>query len=84
MASNDDDTLVYVTDIPSSIPEKDVEQMLQNRAESIGRMKISNVKCYSKLGIAVIQLMNKDDKIYLVDSVQSTILDRQHRISVSF
>ncbi|CAF3925214.1 unnamed protein product [Adineta steineri] len=84
MASNDDDTLVYVTDIPSSIPEKDVEQMLQNRAESIGRMKISNVKCYSKLGIAVMQLMNKDDKIYLVDSVQSTILDRQHRISVSF
>ena len=84
MASANEDSLVYVPNIPSNIPEKDVQQMLQNRVEAIGRMKIIDVKCYSKLGVAVIRLMNEDDKTYIVSNVQSTVLDPQHRINISF
>ncbi|CAF0980329.1 unnamed protein product, partial [Adineta ricciae] len=84
MTSDTEDIFVYAPDVPADIPNNDVEQMLQNRIERIGRMKIKNVKYYSKLCIAVIRMMNEDDKIHLISNVQSAILDSQRGTSIFF
>ncbi|CAF1680377.1 unnamed protein product, partial [Adineta ricciae] len=84
MTSDTEDILVYALDVPADIPNNDVGQMLQNRIERIGRMKIKNVKYYSKLCIAVIQMMNEDDKIHLISNMQSAILDSQRGTSIFF
>ena len=78
------DAIVYVPDVSSDLPENAVKQLIQTRVETTQRMKVNDVKFYSKLGIAVIRLMNEDDKKHLVSNVQSMILDTQRHTSVSF
>jgi hypothetical protein len=58
--------------------------MLEKRVESIGRMKIRDVKYYSKIGVAIIRLKNEDEKIYLTNNIQSTVLDIKRNINISF
>ncbi|CAF5160374.1 unnamed protein product, partial [Rotaria sp. Silwood1] len=74
-ASSNNDLLVYIPDIPTNISEKDLEEMIQTRIDKNLRIKISDIKCYSNLGVAVIQLMNEEDKKHLVSNFQSMVLD---------
>ncbi|CAF3905577.1 unnamed protein product [Rotaria sp. Silwood1] len=56
-ASSNNDLLVYIPDIPTNISEKDLEEMIQTRIDKNLRIKISDIKCYSNLSIAVIRLI---------------------------
>jgi hypothetical protein len=53
-ASSNKDLLVYILDLPSKIPENDLEQMIKTRVETTQRITLSDVQCYIKLSIAVI------------------------------
>ncbi|CAF4929315.1 unnamed protein product [Rotaria sp. Silwood1] len=74
-ASSNNDLLVYIPDIPTNISEKELEEMIQTRISTNLRIKMSDIKCYSNLGVAVIRLMNEEDKKHLVSNVQSMVLD---------
>ena len=84
IASASTDILIYVPDLPKNLPDHDIEQLIQTRIEKNQRMKLDYVKCYLKLGIAAIRLNNEEDKIHLVSTVQSMVLDPQHAINISF
>ena len=78
------DILVYIPDIPLDIPEKNLEQMIQNRVETAQRMKLSDVKCYLNLGVAMVRLMNEEDKRHLVVTVRSIVFDDEQKTNISF
>ncbi|CAF5202087.1 unnamed protein product, partial [Rotaria magnacalcarata] len=80
MSSAKKDILVYVPDIPSDIADNDGEQMIQTRLQNTLSIKVKKVKCYSKLGVAVIQVTMEDHKTRLVSVVDSIVLD-PHRIA---
>ncbi|CAF2051412.1 unnamed protein product [Rotaria magnacalcarata] len=84
MSSADNDIIVYVPDLPINIPENGFEEMLRFRIEITVRVKMSDVKCYVNLGIAVIRLMNEDDKKNLVTTVQSIVFDTKLNSNISF
>ncbi|UJR19439.1 hypothetical protein I4U23_022569 [Adineta vaga] len=77
------DILVYIPDLPIDCPGNDLEQKLRDCIEKIGRMTIKNIKCYFKLGIAVLELNKKEDQTYLLDN-ESMIFDRELHINISF
>lgn len=82
--SSNKDILVYIPDILSSIPETDVEHMIQTRLGTIHSIIVSKVEYHSRLGIAVIHLADKKNKTHLVSNVQSIVLDPKRGINVSF
>jgi uncharacterized protein (TIGR02452 family) len=84
MTSSKKDILVYIPDIPSNIPENDLEKMLQTRLKSSARVTAQDIKCHSKLGIAVVRLSTKEDKEHLVSNVLSMVLDPQRGTNISF
>ncbi|CAF3772226.1 unnamed protein product [Rotaria sp. Silwood1] len=82
--TSDQDLQVYIQDIPTNFPEDDLERMIKTRIETTLRVKINDVKCYLKLGVAVIRLMNEEDKSYLVFTVVSTVLDPKTNTNITF
>ena len=83
-ASPAQDILVYIPDIPTAMPENDLEQLIKLRVETNLQMTLSDIKCYLNLGIALIRLMNEADKMRLVNSVQSMVLDVKRNTNISF
>ncbi|CAF4515491.1 unnamed protein product [Rotaria sp. Silwood2] len=82
--SSSNDLFVYIPDIPTNILDNELEEMIQTRIDNILRIKISDIKCYSNLGVAVIRLMNENDKKHLVSTVRSIVLDVEHNTNISF
>ncbi|CAM4829677.1 unnamed protein product [Rotaria magnacalcarata] len=76
--------LVYIPDIPLNIPASDLEEIIRTRVETTQRLKISDIKCYVKLGVAVIELMNEADRVHLISTVQSMVLDPKTSINITF
>ena len=83
-ASSDENFKVYIPDIPTDYEESDLERLIQKRLKDVLRVKIDNIKCYSKLGVAVIRLVDEEDKEHLVSTVQSMVLDAATERNVSF
>jgi hypothetical protein len=80
------DLLVYIPDLPLTlnILSDDPEKLIQTCIEKNQRMKLAEVKCHLKLGVAVLRMTNEDDKNHLVSNVESLILDKKHSINISF
>ncbi|CAF1530166.1 unnamed protein product, partial [Adineta ricciae] len=76
--------IVYVPDIPMDIDEDELATLIQTRVQTSQRMKVHNVKCYSKLGVAIITLFDDNDKNHLVANVQSIVLETDLRTTISF
>ena len=75
---------VYVLNLPLDLTENDVEKTIRSRMKKVLRMDVVNVRCFAKLGIAMIQLMNEDDKEHLIENVQSMVLYAERNITISF
>ena len=82
MAAND--LTAYIPGLPSGFDDNELETIIQARVETMQRIKLTSVKCYSKLSVGVIQFKDKDDKTHLVSNVQSIVLDPQKGINVTF
>ena len=75
---------VYVLNLPLDLTENDVEKTIRSRMKKVLRMDVVNIRCFAKLGIAMIQLMNEDDKEHLIENVQSMVLYAERNITISF
>ncbi|CAF4190414.1 unnamed protein product, partial [Rotaria sordida] len=82
--TSDQDLRVYITDIPTNFPEDGLEVLIKTRIEATLRLKVNDIKCYLKLGIDVIQLMNEEHKSYLVSTVESVVLDPKTNTNITF
>ncbi|CAF1005405.1 unnamed protein product [Rotaria sordida] len=78
------DLQIYIQDIPTNFPEDELEVLIKTRIEATQRLKINDIKCYLKLGIGVIRLMNEEDKSHLVSTVESMVLDPKTNTSITF
>ncbi|CAF5001073.1 unnamed protein product, partial [Rotaria sp. Silwood1] len=76
--------LVYVSDLPSGIPQDDLKKMIQTRLSDATDVQAIGVECYPKLAIALIHLSNEKDRNRLILNVQSLVLDPQRNINISF
>ncbi|CAF0966829.1 unnamed protein product [Adineta ricciae] len=76
--------LVYVPDLPIDYPGDDLQGKLRSTIEKTGRMKLKNVQCHLKLGVAIVELNNEEDQTYLLSDGQSMMFDRELNISISF
>ncbi|CAF0757815.1 unnamed protein product [Adineta steineri] len=78
------DILVYVPDLPVDVSEDELEAAIETRLKIGQRIEVDSVKCYSKLGIAVIKMTKEDDKHHLVSDVESIVLNKDLGINISF
>ena len=76
------DFKVYVPELPADIEGNALEEKIQTRIESV-RVKVEDVKCYLQLGVAVVKLINEEDKKYLVKDVESLVLQKELGINIS-
>ncbi|CAF3066365.1 unnamed protein product [Rotaria sp. Silwood2] len=75
--------IVYISDLPIDKPDTNLEQVIHSRLEVGYRIQISKVECFSKLGIAVINLVKQEDKDYLVNNLQRIVLYPNDNITVT-
>ena len=78
------DNVVYIPDLPVSILGDDADECIKNRIETVQRMELKDVKCYVKLGVAVLQMSNQEDKNQLVSNVESMVFDKKRGMLISF
>ncbi|CAM4911344.1 unnamed protein product [Rotaria socialis] len=82
--SSDQDLQVYVEDIPTNIPENDLEIRIQSRLEATQNLKIKDIRCCLKLGVAVIRLINEEDKVFLVSKLETIVLYPKTNTIINF
>lgn len=75
---------VYIEDIPKHSVDDEFEQFIKERVEITQRLKIDSIKYYKKLGIIVLQLKSEEDKVHLLNNVQSMVLDPKTATTISF
>ncbi|UJR07462.1 hypothetical protein I4U23_011751 [Adineta vaga] len=78
------DIFVYIPDLPTNCLDDKLQDKLQTCIEKTGRMTVKNVECYLKLGVAVVELIKKEDQIYLLSAGQSMIFDKERGVTISF
>ena len=84
VSSTTADILVYVPNLPVDLSAEEIENTIKSRLKAAQRIEPIDVKCFSTLGIAIIHLMNEQDKQNLISEVQSIVLDKERDIIVSF
>ncbi|CAF3338093.1 unnamed protein product [Rotaria socialis] len=82
--SSDQDLQVYIEDIPTNLPENDLEILIQNRIEATQNFKIKDIRCYLKLGVAVIRLINEENKVFLVSKLETIVLYPKTNTIINF
>ncbi|CAF2185586.1 unnamed protein product [Rotaria magnacalcarata] len=81
---SDQDLQVYIEDIPTNLPENDLEILIQTRLEATQHLKIKDIRCYLKLGVAVIRLINEEDKVFLVSNLETMVLYPKTNTIINF
>ncbi len=75
--------IVYIPDLPADKNDNDLAKVIRSRLQDAHHIQVSEVECFSNLGVAIVHLSKQKDKDYLVNTLQCILLFPNDGIKVT-
>ena len=77
--------IVYIPDLPANMVDNlELEQLIRRRVEDIFDIQLTNVKCYSKLGVGVIHVTDNQVRNRLLKMGKLLLNPKDDKFSITF